>query len=246
MVRRPTRSVVLDQQRRPSFVCVTPRQKLCLRVGYERPMPQFSQVVVQRPTGILAGDPLGDRYAPQIVGTTMVTQSLAIAAVEELVEVRHRELTQASIDGFAIAQPRTVALGNRAPAATATKCGYYVRVVVRRAAQVNDQRRLTMNPERTGGNQRALDAVCAAKAQHRANRMHGLAIGLEVGGDRADERLDANGRHQFRKDSEFAYAQSQVLAACPPGEAQRACRSLHPSCARSPRISERSCSMRSR
>ncbi len=63
-------------------------------------------------------------------------------------------------------------------------------VVVALCAQVHEERRLAMHPQRAGCEHCAFDAVCPAPAQHLAHREAGLAADLEIGGQRVEKPLD--------------------------------------------------------
>ena len=167
----------------------------------------------ERPSRNRTGHPQRRIDAAQVERGRVAAQRLVAAPVEELVEVRHRELAQGAVHRLAVAQPRAVALRQRAPRASAAEQRDHVRVVVRRAIEVHDERWLAVDPQRAGGEERALDAVRDAVAEHVAHRVDGLAVRLVIGRERAHELLDAQRGVQARELRELARGQSEIVAA---------------------------------
>src|SRR6266581_745661 len=85
-------------------------------------------------------------------------------------------------------------------------------IVARVAADVHDKRRIAVNPQRTGGNESALDAMRAALSQHLSHRKDRFAADFVIGRDRVDEKLDFLRRVESLQDREFGAAELQMLA----------------------------------
>ncbi|TMG84951.1 MAG: hypothetical protein E6H76_13580 [Betaproteobacteria bacterium] len=128
-------------------------------------------------------------------------------------EIRHRELAQAAVHRIAIAQLRAVVLGNRAPMPPAAEQREDVRKIARVAVHEHHERRLAVDPQRAGGDERALDAVRAALPQDLPHRQYRLAADLVISRDRVDEQLDLLRRVEPPQDRKFGAREPQVLAA---------------------------------
>jgi len=78
--------------------------------------------------------------------------------------------------------------------------------------EIEQQRRLAVDPQRAGGGDRALDAMRAPVAQHHAHRVAGLAFALEVLLQAVEEVLDLFRRVQSAQCGEFGPGEPEHLA----------------------------------
>src|SRR5713226_5909396 len=86
-------------------------------------------------------------------------------------------------------------------------------VVVALGAHVKEQRRLPVDPQRAGGQHRALDAVRAAPPQHLAHRKTGLAADFEIGRQRMEKILDFLRAGKTLEHGELGPGKAQVFTA---------------------------------
>ncbi len=168
------------------------------------------QVVDEVPGAVLHRHPVGGHHAPQVVGHRVSAQRLVVALVVVLVQVGHGELAQARVNRVAPAQADAVGLGDRAPAAVAPEQRHHVVEILHRL-QVEQQRRLALDPQRAGGEHGALDAVRAALAQHPAHGIAGFALLLEILLEPVQEGLDLFRRAQAAQHGKFTAAEAERL-----------------------------------
>ncbi len=149
----------------------------------------------------------------QVEHARVLAQGFLAASVGVLVKVAHREFARRPVHRVAVAQRHVVGLRDRAPATAAAKERDHMVVVVYRL-EIEEERRLTVNPERARGDQRGFDAMRASLPQDFAHRQHRVAVGLEVRRDRVEERLDFLRCVQPLKGAELAAREPEVGAAC--------------------------------
>src|SRR5260221_6574322 len=172
-------------------------------------MPEGREAVVDLAACRLARHPELGIDSPQIEGDRMAAQRLASVLVAVFVEIRHRQLAQASVHRIAKAQHGAVGLGNRAPRAAATEQRDDVRVIAGRAVHMHHEWPLAVDPERARGDECAFDAMRAALTQHFAYRKDRLSAELMVGWDRIYELLDPRRLGQPADDPQVAPPQTQ-------------------------------------
>jgi hypothetical protein len=77
-------------------------------------------------------------------------------------------------------------------------------------------RRLAMDPQRAGGNERTFDAMRAPVTQHTSYRVDRLAVRFVIDRDRVKESLNPFGRSKPRKPREIARPQAKLPLAREP------------------------------
>src|SRR5438552_13431397 len=132
-------------------------------------MPCRSQSAVDLEAGMIARHPERWIDPPQIERGRIAAQGLVAALAAILVKIRQRELAQAAIDRVTVAQHRAVGLGDRAPTAAAPKQRDDMRIIARVTVEMQDERKLTMNPQRAGSNESAFDAMRPPPPQYLAD-----------------------------------------------------------------------------
>jgi hypothetical protein len=118
--------------------------------------------------------------------------------VEVVLEVAHDELADGPVDRSAEAQAGELGRRDRAPeTAFAIDREDVIVVVVR--LEVDEQRRLPVDPERRRCQERAFGAVRGAVTHHAARRAHGVAVGLHVVRQIIEIALHLLGRREATK-----------------------------------------------
>ena len=102
-------------------------------------------------------------------GSGVAAQRLLAAQVEVRFEVRQRQLPQRAEDRLAKTQAGIVRAGDGAPMAMPLEDGHDV-IVVAYGFEVHDQRPVSLEPQRRGGEQRAVEALHGPLPQHAARR----------------------------------------------------------------------------
>jgi hypothetical protein len=136
---------------------------------------QLAEQVDDLPAVVRVGDPACRVDLRQVERCRDAAQGLGATGVHVLVEIRHREFAQGAVDRIAPADPEMVALGQRAPAAVAAEHRDDMVVVVAFGMQVEQQRRLSVQPQAAGADEGRLDAVGMLLSQHRSDRQHGVS-----------------------------------------------------------------------
>src|ERR1700680_82046 len=135
----------------------------------ERRVWTVDQILWDEPDALLRRHPLQPIEARQIDRPRVAAQRALAAQVEVEFEVAQRELTQTSIDGFAISAAGVVRLRDCAPTAgDAEQRDDMIGVAL--GLQIEDERRVADDPQRGGGEDRALQAMRRVLAQHAARR----------------------------------------------------------------------------
>src|SRR5262245_46686 len=88
-----------------------------------------------------------------------------------------------------------IGLRNGAPAAAAAKQGHDV-IVIAYCREIEEQRRLSLYPQRQCRQHRTFDAMRTALPQYFSYRQHRVAFGFEIGRHGVQERLDSFRRAQ--------------------------------------------------
>ncbi len=156
------------------------------------------------PARRIGGHPKRGIDSPQIERGGVTHQRSVPAAIAVFMEVRHRELAQAPVNGIAIAQSDVIAFRDRAPRAPTPKKCDHMRPVRRIAVEMHHQGRAPIDPQCAGGDERAFDAMCSALAEHFAHGQYSLAVGFVIRRNRVDESLDPFRRGESFQDRTFA------------------------------------------
>src|SRR5438093_5056534 len=175
-------------------------------------MPCRSQSAVDLEAGMIARHLERWIDPPQIERGRIAAQGLVAALAAILVKIRQRELAQAAIDRVTVAQHRAVGLGDRAPTAAAAKQRDDMRIIARVTVQVQDERRLTVNPQRAGGYEGAFDAMRPPLPQHFSHGEDRFAPEFVIDRDGVEKCLRLLRRGHSLEDSEFTRRKAEVLA----------------------------------
>src|SRR5215470_13605336 len=146
--------------------------------------------------------------ARQVERARIRAQGPLAAEIDVALEIAHHQLAHAAIDGLAEAQTREVRLRDGAPvAAYAVDADDVVGVL--HGLEVEEQGGEAQHPMRSGGEDRALEAVRGSLAEHPARRPGAAG---EVVGHRLERPLDSDGRSQRTQRAQFAGREAEIAA----------------------------------
>ena len=118
-------------------------------------------------------------------------------------EIRHRELSHASVNRFTIAENGVIGFRDPAPVAILFEKRDEMVDVVARGFQIEDQRTLAMNGERESGEQRAFHAVRTIASQRDEGRRARLDDSFLVDGNRVEKILNSSRRVEALQDAKL-------------------------------------------
>src|SRR5262249_110088 len=132
------------------------------------------QVVGNWPEVGLGDHPMDPIEAAQVDGTRNAAQRLFAPKVVVVLEIRHSQLAQRAIDGFAKAQAGVVGFGDRPPAAALAKKRQHM-VVIANRFEIEQEWLESLNSQGCGAEQSALEALRHTIAQDAARAAAGRA-----------------------------------------------------------------------
>ena len=175
-------------------------------------MPDRLEPVRDRPEVFLGGHPADAVESDERPRRGMTAEGLLAPQIEVRLEVRQDERADRRPDRLAVAEARVVRARDRSPAAPLAKDGDHVVVVLDRL-EVEDERRAPLDPERGGGEQRAVHALDGALA-NRAPR--GAAVlPAHVVIEAVEALLDPPRRIEAAEETRLPVGQAEVFHRSP-------------------------------
>ena len=201
-------------------------QALGLGGGDDLVMRRGGDEVGDLPAVLRIIDPLLRRQAAEVIRLGIAPQGLA-RTLGVFVEVGHRELAYAAVHGVAPAQADVIGLGDGAPLAVhAEGRDDVVHVLV--GAEVQEQGRVALQPQREGGHHGALDAMGPVMLQGLLHRAGGVALGFEVLREIDEEVLDGLRGGEPPERARRGQAEASLLGESGAGGVRHGCRSIRP------------------
>lgn len=172
----------------------------------KRVVRRHIECVRERTQVVLGGHPL-PAPSREIELPRVAPERLPAIIKKVLVEVRHGEFADRAIDRLAVPEHRVVRLRNCPPASVPPEECDDVVIVVRRGLEVEDERPLAVVLERRSGEERAIETVGDAIAEHAA---WGAVSVIEADCDGVEEILNRRGRSQPLEDRAFGCVEWDV------------------------------------
>jgi hypothetical protein len=155
-------------------------------VGKERIVFGGDEQFGDAPDVFFGGHPVLAVKTREVDGYGVVAQGAFAAEVVVVLEVAEGELAEGAVDGGAEAEAGEVGLGDASPEAALAIEGDDV-VVVAHGFEIHEQRRVAVEAQGGGGEQRSLHAMSLALAQGALRRPGGVGI---LVGQGVEEALD--------------------------------------------------------
>ena len=143
--------------------------------GEERVVAGGDEELGDAPDIFVGGHPVEVVEAGEVDGDGVGAEGAFAAEVVVVLEVGEGELAQGAVDGGAEAEAGEVGLGDASPEAALAVEGDDVVVVVD-GFEVHEQRRVAVEAEGGGGEERALEAVAFALAEGAARGAGGVGV----------------------------------------------------------------------
>jgi hypothetical protein len=172
----------------------------------QRDVRDFAKVFGNKPNVFFRSHPVAAIEASEIHGTGVAAERAFSAQVEVDVKIAHGQLSEAAVDGFAIAAASEVGFGHRAPMSANAEDGDHV-VGIAIGFEVKDQWRKADHAQSGSGKGGALQAMSGPLPQYHARRprRYGQVIRHVV-----NESLDAGRRLERAQRMQFRWSECKA------------------------------------